>query len=415
MPILYVHGVANRKDAAGNLDGWNEIEAFLRRYVATEISNQPDLVDVSYAYWGDLGIKMYWQGASRPRSQLLGMGATTLALSTAETAEILESLDSLPPKEQLPAPKPSALISAGPNVVTTVAGTSRLSSLTDDQRADLLVSIARSCKRPPTDLLKVDALARDAAFVAKLKAAKTPAEEMIVVREAVAALANQGLIAQGSGWWSDVTERLSEVYERVDSAPANALTKLVLEARGKINDLATGFIGDVFAYLQEKDQRPGAIRGRVLESIRKSRNAAPNEEPLIVVTHSMGGQIIYDIVTSFLEAENLRIDFWVATASQVGFFEEMKAFINSDKSIASPNSVPTPSAKVLGWWWNVWDPNDIISYTAKPIFDKVLNDEAFEGGAALAQAHSTYLKRPSFYRKLAEKIRTAKALNYNRP
>ncbi len=414
MPILYVHGVANRKDGAGNLDGWSEIEAFLRRYAAGEISDQPELVDISYAYWGDLGVKLHWQGASRPRSQLLGMGAFTLTASSVETAEMLESLDSLPPKQQLPTAKPSGLISAGPTT-TAMNGKSRLADLSHDQRADLLVSIARSQKRPAADLLLVDALARDAAFVAKLKAAKTPADEMIVVRDAAATLTPKGLIAQGSSWWSDVADRLSEVYDRVDGAPANAVTRLVMEARGKINDLATGFIGDVFAYLQEKDQRPGAIRGRVLEAIRKARNAAPNDEPLIVVTHSMGGQIIYDIVTSFLEAEHLRIDFWVATASQVGFFEEMKAFINSDLSIASPNRVTTPSAKVLGWWWNVWDPNDIISYTAKPIFDKFVDDEAFEGGAALAQAHSTYLKRPSFYRKLAEKIQTAKALNYNRP
>ena len=411
MPILYVHGVANRIDPAGNLDGWIEIEAFLRRYIAPEISAQPEAVTISYAYWGDLGVKFYWNGESRPRSQLLGMGAATTTASTAEKADILDSLDSLPPKQPTAPAPPSGLIAAGPS---TSLRQSRLRDLTNDERADFLVGIARARNRPPSDLIQVDELARDPAFVAKLNAATTAAEEMQVLRQAASKLEQTGLLAQGSSWWNDVTDRVGELFDRVDSSAANALTKLVMEARGSVNDLATLFVGDVFAYLQQKDHRPGTIRGAVIEAIRAAKNSAPKDEPLIVVTHSMGGQIIYDIVTSFLEAENLRIDFWVATASQVGLFEEMKAFIKSDVSISSPARVPTPPAKVLGWWWNVWDPNDIISYTAKPIFDKVLDDEAYEGGAALAQAHGTYLKRPSFYRKMAEKIRTAKAQNYNR-
>ena len=185
MPILYVHGVANRIDPAGNLDGWIEIEAFLRRYIAPEISAQPEAVTISYAYWGDLGVKFYWNGESRPRSQLLGMGAATTTASTAEKADILDSLDSLPPKQPTAPAPPSGLIAAGPS---TSLRQSRLRDLTNDERADFLVGIARARNRPPSDLIQVDELARDPAFVAKLNAATTAAQEMQVLRQAASKL-----------------------------------------------------------------------------------------------------------------------------------------------------------------------------------------------------------------------------------
>ncbi len=136
-----------------------------------------------------------------------------------------------------------------------------------------------------------------------------------------------------------------------------------------------------------------------------------------MLTHSMGGQIVYDLVTHFLPgAQGPRIDFWAATASQVGLFEEEKLFLASQPqySAAHNNKTPFPDRRYLGAWWNVWDNNDIISYTAAPIFEGV-DDECFNSGISFVQAHSEYLARPSFYRKFADKLKHAMEKNWNRP
>jgi hypothetical protein len=129
----------------------------------------------------------------------------------------------------------------------------------------------------------------------------------------------------------------------------------------------------------------------------------------------MGGQIVYDLVTHFLPKtqSNLRIDFWCATASQVGLFEEMKLFLASTPqySKGNGNKVPFPDKQYLGLWWNVWDHNDFISYTAAPIIDGI-DDESYESGVSLIKAHGEYLLRPSFYRKFGDKLAAAKKRNW---
>jgi hypothetical protein len=337
------------------------------------------------------------------------MGAASPGkLSLAEQEAMLVSLEQWPALPQ--APKTGGLVAAGAGRAPGM----RLKDLPPDALADLLVSLARQQGRPAADLLAIDEWAQSADLRTRLAAAPTGAAEWDVLRQH--RLATSGLVGMGAGdWWDRLVDRASEATERFDSAPLAALSKFALEARGPLNEKITLFVGDVFAYLAERDQRPGAIRGRVLTALKQARQQAPAGEPLVVVTHSMGGQIVFDLAESFLENEGLRIDFWVATASQVGLFEEMKLFIGSDPAVEAPRHAEAPNAKALGYWWNVWDPNDVISYTAAPVFGTAVDDESYEGGASLAQAHSTYLQRPSFYRALAAKLTDVKARNYYRP
>jgi hypothetical protein len=124
----------------------------------------------------------------------------------------------------------------------------------------------------------------------------------------------------------------------------------------------------------------------------------------------MGGQIVYDSVTDFLPNgpdKNLRVDYWCATASQVGLFEELKLFRASSSSYLAGTPVPFPDRRYLGGWWNVWDHNDFLSFTVKGIVSGV-DDESFDSGKGLTSAHSGYLVRPSFYRRLADKLARAR-------
>jgi hypothetical protein len=85
----------------------------------------------------------------------------------------------------------------------------------------------------------------------------------------------------------------------------------------------TLFSGDVINYLGTRGtpDAAGESPRRVLGKLAEAR-AAPEAlacEPLEVLSHSMGGQIVYGLVTYFLpnmaECGESRVDFWCATAS----------------------------------------------------------------------------------------------------
>jgi hypothetical protein len=102
-----------------------------------------------------------------------------------------------------------------------------------------------------------------------------------------------------------------------------------------------------------------------------------------------------DVVTSFLPAvgSNIKVDFWCATASQVGYFEELNMFLASSGAYSKATGHRAPLATAnLGHWWNAWDRNDIISFTTNGIFAGGIDDEEYWSGTSLAAAHGGYLR-----------------------
>jgi hypothetical protein len=210
----------------------------------------------------------------------------------------------------------------------------------------------------------------------------------------------------------DIKERIQESVSRAISKPAVGLSIAAGELRPALNDLVTRFLGDALYYISGRGEAatPGPIPMVLIKEleIAHTNKQQNNNEPIVLLTHSMGGQIAYDTVTSFLPAMKspIKIDYWCATASQVGFFEELNMFLASspDNSKATGRTTPIPPIANLGKWWNVWDTNDIISFTTKDIFAKGIDDEEYKTGMSTAAAHGGYLERSSFYRKLAENI-----------
>ena len=91
----------------------------------------------------------------------------------------------------------------------------------------------------------------------------------------------------------------------------------------------------------------------------------------------------------------------------------VKTFLAGNPHYKKGTRVPFPRDK-LGVWWNVWDHNDFISFTGKEIFEGI-DDEPFDSGMSLLAAHGGYLKRPSFYRKFADKLEQAKRNGWRTP
>jgi hypothetical protein len=424
MPLVFVHGVANRVDKRGNLESFEDyVEPLLRRYVAPILRSDPENAVIRLAYWGDEGVKFAWNGESRPRSVLLGQGAAAspaVAERSAQLAALPDTRVVVRSAPASPASVPSGLIAAGSQGGPALP---QLKVLGPDVLSDLLAAFI-SAEMPPggdqsAALIAADDAARDPAVRTALAAAPDLQAEADVLRRAIESriAADAGLIAQGTSPLSRVMDTVRETVSRVAGAPGAAVSTALLELRKPLNNLVTLFAGDVFVYLQTRGDsaRPGKIPTVVMKTLEDARTAAPNE-PMVVLSHSMGGQIIYDLVTHFLPATfGGRIDFWAAAASQVGLFEEEKLFLAKDPkySAANGNKVPFPDRKYLGGWWNVWDSNDVISYTADPIFEGV-DDESYNSGVSVIQAHGEYLQRPSFYRKFAAKLTEARQANWSR-
>lgn len=190
------------------------------------------------------------------------------------------------------------------------------------------------------------------------------------------------------------------------------LRETVTAIRRPVEDFLPTFIGDVMVYIAGRGTAtaPGPIPQRILVGLETAAFAAESrDEPLVVVTHSMGGQILYDALTHFIprtpQLRHIRVDFWCALGSQVGFFEELKLFLESDPrySAESGRLTPPPPAEHLGGWWNVWDHADLVSFRAEGIFEGV-DDTAFFAAGTLATDHNRYLDHATVYRTLATRV-----------
>lgn len=440
MPILVVHGVATRRNGEAYA-GFADLEQYLRRFIAPAISAKPEEVPITPVYWGELGVRLAWNGLSRPRSLITSAGASSV---TSEVNQALVAAEVPDVFADLPATD-GALGAIGSVAPMGVGGGStdspppRLKDLTQRQLSELLGAVIR--QRSPDDpalraqvIMAADNLAYDEAtgpILASAPDAETELAQLIeLLNDRFAAEKAPGpLTSQGAGapsdWFQNLGDYLGETLRRGSSLPGFVASVVATEARRPLNELLTRFFGDVFVYLKGRGtaDAPGEIPKAILAALKTAAEQQRQRggEPIIVLTHSMGGQIIYDIVTYFLPNNasyaGIRIDFWCATASQVGLFEEMKLFLVSDEkrySLAKGNKVPFPDRAYLGVWWNVWDSNDFISFTAKEIFEG-LEDEEYSNGSSALSAHGGYLDQPSFYRRFAQQIVEAKAHNWRRP
>jgi hypothetical protein len=471
MPILYVHGVNTRSRS-----GFLEIEPLLRQHVAPAISDDPASVPIDDYFWGPLGVRLFWDGASRPRTRIAGKGAIRAADDIVARGLIINEHRAAVqrvPKAAVAA-RPSKVVPKGARRSSGPRAIRPLTDLKQDELATFLSGLLVNTlqqrgersgpgdARAPTGSKKAplkEATATTAAAVAgspeptdaerraanaqallltaadevahdprtqQILAGKSPEEQIALVLKRVREAAEKHapdqpkgkgrLAAKGhaadffSSLWDDVTEAAEEALDRANDLPGYLLSVALAELRPWLNDTVSIFLGDVFWYLRSRDDpatRPGKILSGLVEALKKAhKHKVERNEPLVVVTHSMGGQLIWDAVTWRLpqdpEVKDIKIDFWCATASQVGFFEEAKLFAASDQAYRTGKPVPYPAGN-LGAWWNVWDYNDFLSFTAKNICADV-DDEAYNSGSSLLHAHGGYLARVDFFRLFASKV-----------
>ena len=201
MPILYVHGVNVR-----SRDGFDAMKIFARRYIAPAISHDPETVLITDAYWGDYAFTPTFGGISRPRTRLLGMGATALPDDDVSAQAALENVDLLDRLPASTAPAPSGgglagggLSSAPPDIAVD------LSQMTAPDLGDVLIAALSATGESDATQAElavvVDDLVADGTVGRLINENTTMSDQLDAVFDAIAArhtadatLAGQGVI-----------------------------------------------------------------------------------------------------------------------------------------------------------------------------------------------------------------------------
>lgn len=413
MPILFVHGVRNRDEAS-----FEEVRGRLRETFAPRISRDAANVYIEQVFWGRLGVAFGWNGSSRPRTRIFRQAGDDAAATPEQTLINWQLRRAIASAGQSPAQRPADPYSAGQERREPV-NLDGLQAMAPSEFFDLAGDLAIEAA-PRADRARlariIDTIATDVAFTLELDRAQSLQSQLDLfwARLAEEVASDQAVREMGLGdTWRDAKRAVAGGLQAVKGAAANSVMAVVEVARPGMNELLSMFIGDVCNYLATRGtatrgsaENRGKIPSLFLEKLLAAHaNKVERDEPLIVLTHSMGGQIVYDALTYFMPRDerfdNVKIDFWCATASQVGFFAEANLFLEPTTAFGPGRPIPFPK-KYLGAWWNVWDYNDIISFSAHGIIDDI-DDERFDTGDSLL-AHTGYLKRHSFYRRFLHKL-----------
>ena len=152
-----------------------------------------------------------------------------------------------------------------------------------------------------------------------------------------------------------------------------------------------------------------AIVKRVLVDIDKAvaeRDAPGSKDrDLILVGHSFGGVILFDILTHF--RPQLQCQLLVTVGSQVALFAEMGRYVNqAPLTAAFAANQPAKRPGNVARWLNIFDLTDFVAFGVKDVFSGV-EDFAFEADAYPLLSHAAYFDTPNFHLRLRERVAQA--------
>ncbi|MFE3202594.1 hypothetical protein [Embleya sp. NPDC059237] len=389
MPVVFVHGVATRRSPAYERSSAQR-SALLRSFLAPALRVPTDALTVLDAYWGDAASTFAWGHASLP-----GGGEERFGTAAPEESPVLASACAAHPETAAHAPLTAVARTCLADAIDLLwtASSERALAAEAVELAELAVAAASYADRH-ADPSWLAAVTDDRVFLDRLLArlpARTPEADPATE------------IFGGSGRRAAVG-RLREGLARIAAAaPRAATTGLVSVGRSRTHRAVSRFLGDVLSYLRQREQHgaDGAIARVIAETIEAADRARTDTDPrLVIVAHSMGGNIVYDLLSCL--RPDLACDSLVTVGSQVGVFAELDLFRNV-VAPADPRVDRVPALPNLGRWVNVFDPDDVMAFVVGGIFDNV-EDYRYSTGAGLLGAHSAYFLRPSFHRLLAARV-----------
>jgi len=345
--------------------------------------------DAGFPYWGDLGAKFAWHMESMPRiavTKTLGASSADdrlqpLLATWAESAR--EAIDALHPLLTL------ARERTLPLAVFSLTEAMLEEELPAADAAAFLVNAAQRAGEDATPewLWEVET---DEALLDRLLAenAPPPSHQTLGAGQTLAKAAYHAatLIRKSAGSMATLVK---------DRGGDFVSTKLLASTRPALNATLGRFFGDIFCYFSRRGVRgdPGLIPQRIAAAFDSAEAAGG---PLVVIAHSLGGVISYDLLSDL--RPDITVDLFVTVGSQVSHFEEMKLYGSSDPAAKAGG----PKAHVpdnINWWVNFYDPVDLFAYVCEPVFDRV-TDVAYDTRTHTVNSHGAYFDQLGFYRLL---------------
>lgn len=429
MPLIFIHGVNTRYDDKEYRQNKKTRDILIERYLLQPLRTKgtrfQGIKIADDAYWGEYGVDPKWQWQSLPDYRVLenlGASNSNILQSGVELQLLLENNKSGTLETKLL-----------DELQLKIAADNNLTRLIETLLLPVILSEQNLCKEAEKDPEKEGTLqallvmagwevANDSKIQSAIKTAKSDTTVLQLLKKKIQQRFEQlvlssELVSQepvdderleqlgrkpSLRWLKAAKDKVGELFDQYN--PKNVImrisTKVTLQRfREDWHLTIARFLGDVFVYLNERDNdkpQSGLIISTVLKHLNKAlKEKKTPKEPLIVITHSMGGNIFYDILTHY--QPDLQVDVWVSVGGQVGVFEEMKIFKGSNKDIGAPDKVKR--LKNVGCWLNVYDPIDIFSFRAEPIFEGVKDIPSNTIGGGL-KPHNAYFLYPKFYKDL---------------
>lgn len=442
MPLVFIHGVNTR----------NTDEDYARTVAARKVMFEelvvPTMVKRGFAsftvaddiYWGDLGVSFAWNLRAIPDTKILqSLGPDTAQVSNLDLMQLVSDAK----------PSPSEVQKLGSDSLLVAVAQKDPAALVRAIFAPEADRFAPQELRPPAAkvtkadaeksaaqgqhlglmLIAVEDLARDVANNPQLVQANTDDGVLEKIQNEVQLryqkIAQPRLDAQASdtqhlgtfgnaiGWAADhLKDAVNAAKKAIGFAVAESERGVSLVAlkglRDSLSRRGLRFLGDVFVYLHHGRTAAPAIYERVKNGVIAldgKKNAANQREPFVIVTHSFGSEILYDLLTSGA-LDGVAIDLWVTAGAQTSLFAEMQLF--HDMKLPIP---PDTSKYALGRpanvtkWINFYDAADVLSYLHEPIFGSVaVTDIPVRAQANLTNAHGHYFVDPGFYEQIAAEL-----------
>lgn len=371
MPLVFVHGVATRQTPAYRAEV-GQRDALFRRLVVGETDKiwNPD--------WGSAGVR-FRKGGWVPQKK---------------SAQPLSSGHSMPSA----ASSAASLIAEGD-----------INSAVDLAMGSLLADKAEA-----GESLEEAELAAFEAAVAYLDRGGDPtafnpsatdnqfADTLVSEINEMAPVA--GPVGMGRSRLAEqIGNALRRATDPLRNAGADAVLKLVREPLSTQIGL---FLGDVFVYLRWRQADPDRVFGPIIKDLAAANAARSEQAKLIVVGHSLGAVILYDLLSDpaaladihAASGKPLQIDAWITVGAQPGLFADMGLY---DRTPDADGRLPRPDC--VGLWMNIYDYTDVLSFRTEPFFADVTDFE-FDNASGALQAHTAYFQRPSFYQRLRTRL-----------
>lgn len=228
------------------------------------------------------------------------------------------------------------------------------------------------------------------------------------------ALETELALAKGTVEAYSIGDTVRSAIDHLVGLVGNGASDLLLKAvRRDLSRAVSLFMGDIFVYLRGRDTPgPDGTRARILEPIQAALAAGAmakraEGEPFVVVGHSLGGVILYDLLTdatarAAIETATgapITIDALFTVGSQPGFFADLGLYPGGRP--ADRTKLPMPEG--VRHWMNVFDFTDVFSFKSSHAFEGV-QDFGYDTVTDLVRAHGSYFLRPSFYARMRARL-----------